>query len=598
MSAGRVNQRLFPSEEEQMDPCLLQKLNIALPSWRKYSAPPLLKGYSQITSLTPIVKEFLGEAAQGEGQLQADNLFARVHEFHGSETCIVETVTKKRKKAYCKVTHLLDPIRFMQSYYKHPVKGERRFKDKLENPMNQAFVDGLANYLCGQLRERKLSPHFCLFYGGFQATADKYRFCITDDFESFRLYKPFWDRRREGLFKLVLKDDEGDEIPESECEIGTPKSSLHSSFSYSTRSSTLSSSASEKSHITLNGEENEDESVRHQVELESISSADFDAIEEAEPMLEEVDEDEYDDEEDVDEDINIYTEFEKFPVMLIFQEHHEGVLDDLLDEDDEDDTNEEEDEDKKEESEKNEKEETKEILSTQKEAQWTAWIFQIIAALCAAQGTLGFTHNDLHSNNIVWAETTEPWLYYKNRAGDVWRVPTYGKIFRLIDFGRAVFRVGEKWFMSDDYERGGDAHEQHNCEMMRTMNPKKPLRYPNPSFDLCRLSVSILEPLFPEVPIEKLNGQVLSKEGNWEIRETESPLFNLLWSWLVDEKGRNVLKTEDGSERFPDFELYSHITAFVHSAKPQDQVDREIFSQFKMKASDVGDWETVYPLFC
>ena len=133
-------------------------------------------------------------------------------------------------------------------------------------------------------------------------------------------------------------------------------------------------------------------------------------------------------------DIDIYAEFEKYPTMLIFQKEHKGVMDDLLE------GEEKEDEDW--------------------ETRWTAWTFQIIAALCAAQAVLGFTHNDLHTNNIVWEDTDQSWIFYKDRAGDVWRIPTYGKIFRIIDFGRAIFRVGEKWFVSDDYEEGGDAERR------------------------------------------------------------------------------------------------------------------------------------------
>jgi hypothetical protein len=253
--------------------------------------------------------------------------------------------------------------------------------------------------------------------------------------------------------------------------------------------------------------------------------------------------------------------------MLIFQEKMEGVLDDLL-----------------------------ETIGDRGEARWTAWTFQIIAALCAAQGVLGFTHNDLHTNNIVWAETEESWLFYKSRDGTVFRVPTYGKIFRIIDFGRAIFRVGGKWFISDDYEEGGDADGQYNFGPLA--NSKEPIIYPNPSFDLCRYAVSVLEALYPEMPIENLEGGILSKEDDWVVHETVSPLWNLLWTWLIDEKGKNVLRDEDGTERFPDFDLYQHISQHIFNAKPQEQIHKKIFAEFVTEEKGVGDWETVYPLFC
>jgi hypothetical protein len=232
------------------------------------------------------------------------------------------------------------------------------------------------------------------------------------------------------------------------------------------------------------------------------------------------------------------------------------------------------------------------------EKRWTAWTFQIIAALCVAQGVLGFTHNDLHSNNIVWIETDQPFLFYKNRAGQLWRIPTFGKIFRIIDFGRAIFRVGDKWFASDDYEKGGDAEGQYNFEAIRTYCESNPKVFPNPSFDLCRYAVSVLEGLFPTKPAELLDGLILSKEDDWIIHETESQLYNLLWSWTMDDKGCNVLHNEDYEERFPDFDLYIHIGAHVHGAKPQEQLGKALFDQFKMDVSKVGEWETIYPLFC
>jgi hypothetical protein len=550
-----------------------------MPPWRKYSGAPKIKGYSKVTSLTPILEKFFGKMPESEGQIQSDELFGKLLEFEGSGSCIVESVGKKKRKAFCKVTHLLDPVRTIQSYYIDPVKGERRLSNKMNNPTNQAFVDGLANYLLGQLRERNISPHFCCFYGGFQGIAEKYRYNITGEFESYRKYKAFWERKREGIFTLHIEHDDSDDEIDSDDDsdnwlLNTPSSSLRSTeFHYSTpRSGT--SSFSEKSHITLHSmsEANAANAANEPnvansslVELESIASVpnasdNVDTDSDSDSNSESNSED--------SSDLSIFIELKNYPVMLIFQEQMEGVLDDMLEEEE----------------------------GVYTEQMWTAWTFQIIAALCAAQGALGFTHNDLHTNNIVWRETKESWLFYKSRDGTVFRVPTFGKILSIIDFGRAIFRVNETWFISDDYERGGDAEGQYNFGSIE--NSKETLVYPNPSFDLCRYAVSIIDALYPDMPNEVLEGLVLSKEGSWVIRETESPLWNLLWSWLIDESGRNVLYDEDKTERFPDFDLYQHIAANVKGAKPQEQIHKEIFRCYKIPSKDVGDWETVYPLFC
>lgn len=550
-----------------MDSCLTQKIQVSLPTWQAYKTVPTLEGYSNITSLTPILGALFGTMPSTEGQLQSDNLFFKTLEFDGSGSCAIQVIGKKgKKKSFCKVTHLLDPIRSIQGFYEHPEKGERRKKEKSENPMNQAYVDAFANYLLGQLRERNISPHFCLFYGGFQAIADKYRYNITDEFESYRKYKDFWVKKHKGLFTLRMTSEDESDDEENSWILKTPSSSLRSTpFSYKTHKS----ASSTHSHISL--DENVDEGQA--VELESIDSIPGDALsteEESEDTSQTTSDDESE-----GGGVNVYCEFKNYPVMLIFQEEMEGVLDDLLED---------------------EEEVGAEQGSDKWEAKWTAWTFQIIAALCVAQGVLGFTHNDLHTNNIVWTETDQPWLFYKSRDGTVWKIPTYGKLFRLIDFGRAIFHVGDTWFISDDYEKGGDAEGQYFFGKL--LKEGKPEVYPNPSFDLCRYSVSVIDALYPDMPAENLEGGLLSKEDSWEIRETESPLWNLLWSWLIDESGRNVLKDEDGTERFPDFDLYQHISARVKGAKPQEQIHKDIFRNYQVAAKDIGEWETIYPLFC
>lgn len=538
----------------RMDTCLTQPIPVSLPVWRKYSKAPVIPGFTDITSITPILGSFLESIPDSEGQLNSDDLFGRVLRFDASDECVIETIGRKKVSCYCKISHLLDPIRTIQDFYEHPEKGTRRRNTKLNNPVNQAYVDTLANYLLGQLRQRNISPHFCLFYGGFKGIANVYRFNISEEFESYRKYKDFWLRRREGKFKLYVDCDNDTVSTDDRQLFETPESSLRSTpFSYRTPSDSRSSS--ERSHISLDGEAGLAVALD---ELKSVHSFQSTSSSESESEI--------DSDSESENQYSVYAEFANYPTMLIFQEKMEGVLDDMLEN----------------------------AGGSEEEARWTAWTFQIIAALCAAQGVLGFTHNDLHTNNIVWRETEESWLFYKARDGTVFRVPTYGKIFRIIDFGRAIFRVGEKWFISDDYEEGGDADGQYNFGPLA--NPKEPIINPNPSFDLCRYAVSVIEALYPEMPTESVDGAVLSKEEDWVIKETVSPLWNLLWTWLIDDEGNNVLRDEDGTERFPDFDLYQHISQKIMNAKPQDQIHKDIFKGFVSK--DVGDWETVYPLFC
>jgi hypothetical protein len=267
----------------------------------------------------------------------------------------------------------------------------------------------------------------------------------------------------------------------------------------------------------------------------------------------------------------------EFPTMLMFLESNTDTMDSLLEE--------------------GNLNMDADIGSKEWESRWTAWLFQVIAALCQIQSLWAMTHNDLHSNNILWVPTEKEFLYYKTNDGRKWKVPTYGKLFRIIDFGRAIYTYNGTLCISDDYWPENEAGTQYNFGPL--YDPKEPRAYPNPSFDLCRLSVSIIEALFLEIPEDKENGEILSSEDGRVQKETVSELFNVMWSWLIDEDGSNVLWDTDQSERYPGFDLYCVIAQKVKGAVPREQLDRPLFSQFVCESSvELPEGEKVYSLFC
>ena len=60
--------------------------------------------------------------------------------------------------------------------------------------------------------------------------------------------------------------------------------------------------------------------------------------------------------------------------------------------------------------------------------------------LITYQKMFSFTHNDLHTNNIMYIETEKRFLYYKINHRH-YKIPTYGKIFKIIDYGRAIYNL-------------------------------------------------------------------------------------------------------------------------------------------------------------
>ena len=117
-------------------------------------------------------------------------------------------------------------------------------------------------------------------------------------------------------------------------------------------------------------------------------------------------------------------------------------------------------------------------------------IFQIITILLTYQKVFKFTHNDLHTNNIMYVPTDETHITYIIE-GKTYKVPTFGKIYKIIDFGRSIYQYQGKLLCSDSFSSNGTAHTQYNFGPY--YNPKKPVIEPNYSFDLCRVACSIFD---------------------------------------------------------------------------------------------------------
>jgi hypothetical protein len=67
-----------------------------------------------------------------------------------------------------------------------------------------------------------------------------------------------------------------------------------------------------------------------------------------------------------------------------------------------------------------------------------------------------------------------------------------------------------------------------------------------------------------------------------------SPLWNLLWLWLTDKHGRNVLRAPDGRDRYPEFDLYCAIARDVQNAVPAQQLTLPLFdAAYRCRRKDI-----------
>lgn len=499
-------------------------------------------------------------------------------------------------KVFIKTVHLLNPIDVIKERYiipKHPLLPQsgntwKKTLTKIHSRNNQAYVDTIANFVLSRFRELNLTPHCNYFYGATTGISNSYKFNISQEFDTFRHCRWFWKGIKAHNAKLSIVNNEFDESDEFDdickeftmCpfdETDMSDEELDMLCTLETNAIDNSDLESIKSFTFESMDENikldnnifklKKTSLRQSLkqsdtssESESKSSKSSESSE-SNCLTEDDNNSSSNDSEDTfDYDFDVCLEIPNMPVILIQQEAQDGVMDDLLEED---------------------------AIDTHKrgsqgwEMRWIAWLFQIIATLSFLQNAICFTHNDLHTNNIIWRDTDKKFLYYKSKSGTVWRVPTFGKIFSIIDFGRSIFRLGRNLWVSDDHWPDQDAGEQYNFgPFFDNSRPKNP---PNQSFDLCRLAVSLIDGLYNEKPPKKRGKtvRILSEEDGWKVYETQSPLFNLLWSWTIDDNGCTVYEDKEGNEKYDGFDLYIRIAHDVHNSVPKDQFNKSIFQQYK-----------------
>lgn len=479
----------------------------------------------------------------------------------------------KQANVYKKTVALMDPYYCMRNNERATEPFFWDFQvDSIRNPENQGYIDIVASSLVSRLSGLYKSPHFCDFYGAFRGRADVFYYNLEDDIEDFRYTHWFWKAIDAGEFGLrVIEKETGKQLSMAEIQsVLRPDVEFLSDDDDEDDSSVISNttrldscSSSSLGAETLCSQDDEIRSLDcSELEEASLPSADG-SVHIRRDRRRAHTASAYSTESDTSdgsftEDYSIHAELRGMPVVCMFLEKQSGTLDEFL-----------------------EQSNYAPIKTAEQQQIWAAWLFQICAALTQVQAGLHLTHNDLHTNNILWKKTDKEYLFYKDTKGRQWRVPTYGYIFTIIDYGRAIFTLSGFTCVSSDYNDGHDAAGMYNFGPIE--DEDLPRVHPNRSFDLCRLSCSLLRALYPINPEAMKQGAIITKEGSSVVRETAHPVFNILWNWLKSKQGHNVLETPDGREKYPGFELYSVIAAHVTNAVPDAQLGKSVFQSFVLK---------------
>jgi hypothetical protein len=251
--------------------------------------------------------------------------------------------------------------------------------------------------------------------------------------------------------------------------------------------------------------------------------------------------------EDYEEEV-INATIPKFPVQVICMENCEKTFDELI------------------------------LTNELSSEEWQSAFMQIIMILITYQKCFNFTHNDLHTNNVMYVETNKKYLNYCYKK-KYYKVPTFGRIFKIIDFGRSIYKFNGNIFCSDSFNTGGDAATQYNTEPY--FNEKKPRLEPNFSFDLCRLACSIYDYVIDE------------SDDTKDVSNLKDPVKKLIVEWCLDDKGINMLYKNNGDDRYPDFKLYKMISRCVHNHTPVAQLERPEFKRFSNFKGDISNEQII-----
>ena len=490
----------------------------------------------------------------------------------GTKNIVELTISGEKVLAYQKVIHLLDAykqIRYGDVYPESSMKNLWTQYDLpfMNDPSNQAYVDIASSFLASSINEQFDSPHFVKFYQAFRAVPETYKYHITDDISSYRFTNWFWGGYDKGYFTIEVREKGSNALLTNEemLELLRPDPDLCYDSSDDDESDGDDEDDDDESNgdDTINAEslDDIDDLDTKEGEIESVDDVQSDnkSTEIINKSGKSVTKNKYQSTDDSEfEAYVIHAILKSMPVAVMHTELMSGNMDELL-----------------------EQEEFEGDWSNK----WTAWLFQVIIALYQLKTYYSMVHNDLHTNNILWKNTTDEYFTYKLMNGTIYKIPTYGKRFTIIDFGRATFVFNGVDIASSDFRDGADAEGQYNYGSWRNKN--SPIIRPNPSFDLCRLSCSLTRVLFPVNPKEKHeDAPIISKDSNTVIRETNSELFNMLWTWLVDDSRKSVLEDGDGEERFPGFDLYQHIAEYCHNALPSVWLEKPIFKKFMIEKTD------------
>ena len=475
---------------------------------------------------------------------------------------------------FIKSNPLLDVINYMENKYEFnngiPSSFSNLTNSKVNSKNNNAYIEVLCCYYLGLLYQKNLTTLFPIYFGSFNGLANNYIHDISEDYplirdcDWFKMtdeklgYEVIRDNNLDGFDDLSLDDvklvdyDEEQNLKKGNLNLEGEKVSNNTSLNIDLELELDNIYSNKKRIDEENKKKEKNKNLKNLIENlhEKYNENDNDndkSSEESNSYNEESDNsDNWSDinsdySSSIDSNISCimsdtYIKIKNFPIQVLVMEKFDKTLTDL----------------------------DKEGLSCE---EWKSILFEICFGLAVSQKHLDFVHNDLHSDNIMFKDIKKQYKYYHYKEkGIYFKVPTFNRETKIIDFARGIIKIGKNHHFSDVFKKEGDAYGQYG-DIESNKNIHKKINY---SFDLARLGTALFEYL--------------------DLEEDKKEIYEFIYEWTKSKDGTNFINEED------DFKIYVEICDNAYNAIPKKQLNKSFFEEYIIKKSNIPKKEIIYEL--
>ena len=428
---------------------------------------------------------------------------------------------------FIKSNPLIDVLHYMEGKYEFNTNIPSIFSyltnKKINDINNNAYLEVIVAYFLNLLNENEQCTLFPHYYGAFNGLAENYHHDISEDYPHIKGC-PWFKDENEKLQYEIVRDNNLDDFQELSLKnIHKVDYDLEKDLKHK-----------EEMDLELNNFSSEDELDNFNVNFDDMNLGKEKSYTSESNESDSSSNSSWSDISSVESCIfnETYVKLKNFPIQILAMERLQTTLTELV----------------------------KKGISVE---EWKTILFELCFGMAIAQKYYSFIHNDLHSDNIMFKKTEKEYKYYKYQ-NFYFKVPTFGRETKVIDFARGIIKVNKKTYFSDVFKKDGDAGGQYNY-LENTKNKNF-----NFSFDLARFGTTIAE--FIENSSEK------------------EELFDLINCWTTNKNGDNFLDMDD------DFSLYVIICETASNAIPKEQLKKKIFNCFRINKSELPSNCKIYDL--